>query len=217
MWHRLIVSLFTVVALFATAHANADFDDELAALQQRWAAIRYEMNGDEQQKQFAKLIPDIDQFAQKNSDRADGYIWAGVARGSLAEAIGGVSALGIVKEAKTNLEKALSIDPKAEDAYAYGVLGVMYSKVPGWPIAFGDNKKAKELLQKGIEVSPSGMNINYFYAQFLFAQDEAKLAFPYAEKAAQAPPPYPPETSLAVSNRQREIGELVARIKAKLK
>jgi tetratricopeptide (TPR) repeat protein len=217
MWQRLIISLFAFVALAATTLAHAGFDEELAALQQRWATIRYESTGAAQQQQLEKLIPDVDEFAKKNSDRADGYIWAGVVRGSLAEAINGISALSIVKAAKVDLEKALAIDPKAEDGYAYGVLGLMYSKVPGWPIAFGDNKKAKELLQQGLAVSPNGMNINFFYAQYLFTQGDAKNALPYADKAAAATPPYPPETSLAVANRQREIRELQERIKAKIK
>jgi tetratricopeptide (TPR) repeat protein len=214
MWNRSIISLFAALALLVTAHANAGFDEDLAALQQRWATIRYEMKGDEQKQQLEKLIVEADQFAQKNADKADGYIWAAVVRGSLAEAVNGLSALSVVKEAKKDLEKALSIDPAAEDGYAYGVLGLLYSKVPS-VIAFGDKKKARELLQKGVEVSPNGMNINYFYAQFLFEQGEYKKALPYIERAAQAQPPRPPETSLAVSNRQREIRELADKIKAK--
>lgn len=215
MWHRLIISVFTVVASIAATQAKAGFEDDLAAIQQRWATIRYDMKGDEQKKQLEKLIADADQFAQKNPDRAEAYIWVGVARGSLAEAINGIGALGIVKEAKANLEKALSIDPSAGGGYAYGVLGLMYQKVPGWPVGFGDKKKAKELLLKGLEVDPNGMNNNYFYAQFLYENGEAKKALPYIERAAQATPPNPPEKSLAVSNRQREIRELAEKIKAK--
>lgn len=204
------------VAMLLSALVNAGYDEDLAALQQSWAKARYEMKGDEQQKALEQLIAEVDRFAQKNPDQADGYIWAGVVRGSLAESVNGLSALGIVKEGKANLEKALSIDPKAEDGYAYGVLGLMYSRVPSI-IAFGDKKKAKELLLKGVETSPDGMNTNYFLAQFLFEQGDYKQALPYAEHAAQATPPRPPEQSLAVSHRQREIGELIEKIKAKQK
>jgi tetratricopeptide (TPR) repeat protein len=216
MWHRIITALFTVI-LFAATPAHAAYDDELLVLQQRWAATRYQTSGDEQKNQLKKLVDDMDTFVKKNPDKADGYIWAAVARGSLAEAINGMSALGIVKEAKENLEKAIAIDPKAEDAYAYGVLGLMYSKVPGWPISFGDKKKAQELLRKGIELSPDGMNVNYLYAQYLFEQGDYKPALPAIEKAAQATPPREADTSLVIPNRQREIRELTDKIKAKLK
>jgi tetratricopeptide (TPR) repeat protein len=216
MWHRAInLFLAGVVLLFAN-FVHAAFDEDLAALQQQWAKARYEMKGDEQKKELERLIKEADQFAQKNADKADGYIWAGVIRGSLAEAVGGLSALGTVKEAKANLEKALSIDPRAEDGYAYGVLGLLYSKVPS-VIAFGDKKKAKELLLKGVETSPNGMNTNYFLAQFLYEQEKYQEALPYIERAAAAQPPSPPAQSLAVSHRQREIGELADKIKAKQK
>lgn len=216
MLQRIATALFIAVS-FTALPARAAFDDELFALQQRWATTRYQVSGDEQKNQLKKLVEAADDFAKKNPDKADGYIWAAVARGSLAEAINGVSSLGIAKAAKQNLEQAIAIDPKAEDGYAYGVLGLMYSKAPGWPLAFGDNKKAQEMLQEGLEVSPNGMNINYFYAEYLFDEGDYKKAQRYAEKAAQATPPRPPEQSLAVANRQREIRELNEKIKAKLK
>jgi tetratricopeptide (TPR) repeat protein len=216
MWNRLILALFAV-ALLGSSFARAAYEDDLHTLQERWAAARYQSSGDEQKKQFEALIKDADALAAKNSDRADIYIWAAVIRGSLAEAANNLSALGTVKEARANLEKSLAMDPKADEGYAYGVLGLMYSKVPGWPVAFGDKKKAKELLLKGLEVAPDGMNTNYFYAQFLFEQDEFKQAQLYIDKAAKAKPPLPPEKSLAVANRLREIQELSDKIKAKVK
>lgn len=216
MWNRLILALFGTAALLSATLAKAAYEDDLHALQERWATVRYESSGDEQKKQLESLIKDADALIAKSADRADSYIWAAVIRGSLAEAANNLSALGTVKEARANLEKALSIDPKAEDGYAYGVLGLMYSKVPGWPVAFGDKKKAKELLLKGLEIAPNGMNANYFYAQFLFEQDEYKQAQLYIAKAAQAQPPQAAEQSKAVANRLREIRELSDKIKAKL-
>jgi tetratricopeptide (TPR) repeat protein len=216
MWHRSKNFFLAGVVLLFTSFAFADYDEDLAALQQQWAKARYEMKGDEQKKELEKLIVAADQFTQKNADKVDGYIWSGVIRGSLAEAIGGMGALSTIKQARANLEKALSIDPGAGDAYAYGVLGLMYSKVPPI-IAFGDKKKARELLLKGVEIAPKGMNTNYFLAQFLYEQGEYKEALPYIERAAAAQPPSPPEKSLAVSYRQKEIHELADKIKAKQK
>lgn len=213
MLHRIVNALF-ITALIAVAPAHAAFNDELSALQQRWATVRYQTNGDERKAQLQKLVDEADSFAKKYSDKADGYLWAGVIRGSLAEAINGMSALGIVKEAKTNLEKAIEIDPKAEDGYALGVLGLMYAKVPGWPIGFGDDKKAKEILKKSIEVSPEGMNVNYFNASYLFEKGDYKAAQIHIKKAEQATPPVPAEVW---SGRQKEIHELAEKIQKELK
>lgn len=214
MSHRSIKLLLALITLYLSAIAHADYDADLAALQQRWAQARYEMAGDEQREALKKLIAEADQFAQSNADRADGYIWAAVMRGSLAESVNGLSALGVVKQAKADLEKALSIDPAAEDGYAWGVLGLLYSKVPS-VIAFGDKNKARELLLKGVEVAPDGMNTNYFLAQFLYERGEYREALPYIERAARATPPRPANESLAVLHRQREINELAAKIKAR--
>ena len=46
-------------------------------------------------------------------------------------------------------------DPAAEaasasDAAAYNALGMLYHKVPGWPISFGSNKKARDYFEKAI-------------------------------------------------------------------
>ena len=213
MWKQIISALF-IAALLASSSAHAAFNDELSALQQRWASARYQARGDEHKNQLQKLVDEADSFVKKYSDKADGYLWAGVIRGSLAEAINGMSALGIVKEAKTKLEKSIEIDPKAEDSYAFGVLGLMYARVPGWPLGFGDDKKAKELLKKGIEISPEGMNINYFYASYLFDKGDYKQAQTLIKKAEQATPPAPAEMW---SGRQKEIRELAEKIQKELK
>lgn len=217
MWRRIINSLCIAAALIAAAPAHAAFNDELQALQQSWAVARYQTKIGARKAQLKKLVSEADAFIKKYPNKADGYLWAAVIRGSLAQAINGLSALGIVKEARKDLEKAIAIDPKAEDGYAYGVLGLMYSRVPGWPIAFGSDKKARETLKKGLALNPDGMNINYFYAQYLFDNDDYRKALTYARKAEQAVPPIPPARSLAVANREREIHDFIGRIEAKLK
>jgi tetratricopeptide (TPR) repeat protein len=206
------------LTLFAATPAHAAFNDDLATLQQRWATARYQTNsGDERKTQLGKLVDEADSFTKKYSDKADGYIWAAVIRGSLAEAMNNMSALGVAKEAKANLEQAITLDPAAEESYAYGMLGLMYSRTPGWPVAFGDNKKAQEMLKKGFEISPNGMDINYFNAQYWFDKGEYKKAQSHIEKAVQATSPYSPAAALVAANRQREIQELRDHINAKLK
>ncbi|MCK7498772.1 MAG: hypothetical protein MZW92_55455 [Comamonadaceae bacterium] len=44
---------------------------------------------------------------------------------------------------------------------------MLYYKVPGWPIGFGDKAKAKELLQKALAINPQGIDANYFYGEYL--------------------------------------------------
>ena len=47
-------------------------------------------------------------------------------------------------------------------------LGTLYYKVPGWPIGFGSDKKAREYLAKALDLNPTGIDPNYFMGEFLF-------------------------------------------------
>jgi Tfp pilus assembly protein PilF len=98
-----------------------------------------------------------------------------------------LAALSSVHEAKKILDKAIAINPRADRGSAMVTLGILYYKVPGWPIAFGDNDKAKKMLQQALKVNPKGMDSNYFYAEFLLTQDNPEKATSYLVKAVNAP------------------------------
>jgi hypothetical protein len=57
----------------------------------------------------------------------------------------------------------MAIDPRALQGSAYTSLGSLYYQVPGWPIGFGDDKRAEAMLLKALEINPDGIDPNYFY------------------------------------------------------
>ncbi|MDB6061890.1 MAG: hypothetical protein JWM78_1993 [Verrucomicrobiaceae bacterium] len=213
MLRKSTLLLIGIAIQMLTGPARADFEEDLRDFAQSWAGARYEASGDERKTQLTALLKTADELTQKYPEQADSYLWAGVVRCSLAEVESKLTALGLVKECRAHVEKALALNPNAEDGYAYGVLGTLYARVPGWPLAFGDKKKADELLQKGVTVAPDGMNTNYFYAKFLYDQGDFARSRVYIERALNAVPPYPPEQSLPVAIRQREIRELNEKLK----
>ena len=75
--------------------------------------------------------------------------------------------------------------------------------MPGWPIGFGDDDKARELLTRALEINPDGIDSNYFYADFLLDQGDEDGARRYFEKALQAPAR--PQRPLADRGRRDEI------------
>ena len=70
---------------------------------------------------------------------------------SLAGEKGGMGALSLVKQARADFEAALKLDPRALDGAAYTSLGALYYQVPGWPLGFGDDDQARQMLKKGLE------------------------------------------------------------------
>lgn len=213
MWQRTMLSL-CAAALLAAQPARAGFEEDLASLQLRWASARYQTKVDQRKPILHGLIKEADVLTERNAGNAEAWLWSAIIRGSLAEAENNLSALGLVKEAKAGLEKSIAIDPKAENGYAYGVLGQMYAQVPGRPFGFGDKKKAKEYLEKGLAVSPEGIDANYFYAQFLYDEGEYSQAKQYIERARKAAPGS--RVPVADQGRQTEIKELLDKIDKKL-
>jgi tetratricopeptide (TPR) repeat protein len=122
-----------------------------------------------------------------NPQSAEALVWDAIVLSTLAEKKGGIGALSLVKEAKLKLEQAEAIDPTVLGGSVYASLGSLYSKVPGWPIGFGSDKKAEKYFQKALALNPQGLDINYFFAEFLAENGKDQLALKYVEKALHAP------------------------------
>lgn len=184
-------------------------------LQHEWAIANYQLSGDEQEAAFEALIERSDAAVDKNQGSADLLIWNGIIKSSYAGAKGGLGALGLAKDARKSLEKALKIDGEALNGSAYASLGTLYSKVPGWPVGFGNDKKALEFLTKALEINPDGIDSNYFYADYLLQQKEFAEAEKYLVKAQNAP--QRPDRPIADAGRQEEIQAALSIARAKLK
>ncbi len=86
--------------------------------------------------------------------------------------------------------------------------------MPGWPIGFGDKKKARAYLEKALQINPDGIDPNYFYADFLTEQGEYEKALQYFEKALAAPPR--PGREDADAGRRQEIETGIQKSRQKL-
>jgi tetratricopeptide (TPR) repeat protein len=180
----LSVSLLMSSASFATASLASD----LKAVQDSWATVNYELQDKAKVAGFEALVKESEALVNHYPNNAESHIWHGIVQSSYAGAKGGLGALGLAEAAKAELEQAISIDEKALQGSALTSLGTLYAKVPGWPIGFGSDKKAQALFKKSLEINPEGLDINYFYAEFLY--DEF---------------------------RQMEVDDLIAKVEKKLK
>jgi len=204
-WFALFMGMMLSLA------ALAGVDEDVRALQNQWAEIKYQRPAAEHEKAFAELTRSADEVRGRYPGRAEPQIWYGIIAASYAGARGGLGALSLAKNAKKALEQALEADAKALDGSAYTSLGSLYYQVPGWPIGFGDEAKARELLQKALAINPQGIDSNYFYGDFLYRQGDRDGARRALDKALQAPPR--PGRALADEGRRKEIEALLAAIK----
>jgi len=201
-----------VVSLSSGAHA-AGVEDSVAEVQRDWEVIRYQVPVAEREKKFEALATKAHQVSEAFPGRSEPLIWEGIVVSSLAGEKGGLGALGLVKQAKSLYETAIQLDGTALDGSAYNSLGVLYYKVPGWPIGFGDKNKARELLQKALSINPRGVDPNFFYGEYLVEAKRPEDALPYLERALQAPAR--PGRQIADAGRREEARALLDRIKAK--
>jgi tetratricopeptide (TPR) repeat protein len=199
-----------LAALFSSSLSFADVAADVQHLQERWAEVNYQLNGKAKESAFEALNVEADAIVKANPSSPEALIWSGIIKSTYAGAKGGLGALSLAKASKAELEKAMAIDAKALEGSAYTSLGALYFNVPGWPVGFGDDEKAEELLKQSVALNPAGIDGNYFYGNFLVKEKRYAEARSYFEKALQAPPR--PGRALADSGRQQEITQALASI-----
>lgn len=211
VWQRLLlVALLTAASL----PLRAAVMDDVLQLQQKWEVIKYQTAEEKQADAYAALATEAEAVVKAYPGRAEPLIWRGIILASNAGAEGGLSALPLVDQAKALFEQALAIDSNALNGSALTSLGSLYYQVPGWPLSFGDDDKARELLTKALAVNPDGIDSNYWLGAFLYDQGEYQAAKAALEKAKLAPPR--PGRVLADAGRQQEIRELLAKVNEEL-
>jgi len=209
------ITVFALI-LFLPAIVFAQSTDEIVSeLQRDWAVANYEMSGDEQIKAYESLIQSADAAVANNRGSAEILVWNGIIKSAFAGVKGGLGALSFAKEARTSLEASLKIDDHALNGSAYASLGTLYSKVPGWPVGFGNDKKALQFLQKALEINPNGIDPNYFYADYLRDKKDYANAEEYLLKAMAAEPRA--ERPVADAGRRQEIDIALSDVRQKLK
>jgi tetratricopeptide (TPR) repeat protein len=210
-----ILACLLISALSQSVWALEAADQQrLNDIQQRWAHIQYELPEGQRAEAFEQLASQASAFTQQRQSVAEAWIWSGIVNSSWAGAKGGIGALGKVKDAKGDLEKALALDPKALQGSAYTSLGALYDRVPGWPLGFGDSDKAEQMLKQALQLNPNGIDSLYFWGDHLYRQkrySEAKVAL---EKALQAAPR--PGREIADSGRRKEINALLVDVNKRL-
>lgn len=202
-----------VLALLASLSSTVGAtpaDDAIRPIQDRWAEIKYRTPEKQQADMYHELAQKAHQLVESNPYMAEALIWEGIVVSSEAGARGGLGALSLAKESKRLLEESLKLDERALNGSAYTSLATLYAKAPGWPIAFGDNKRAEEFFLKALSLNPNGIDPNYFYGEYLIDHNRVDEGRARLEAALKAPDR--PGRELADQGRRREIQALLNKI-----
>lgn len=211
----LLVAAMSAALLTVSAFATAgELSPQVNAVRDRWAEVNYNTPKQQREAAFDALAKQAAATRTAQPNDANALIWEGIVLSSYAGERGGLGALGLAKQARADFEQAIKLDPNALSGSAYTSLGVLYYSVPGWPVGFGDDKKARELLRKGLQVNPDGIDPNYFYGDFLQDQGDWKGAAAALERALAAPAR--PGREAADQGRRKEATALLAKVRAKL-
>ncbi|WP_269520754.1 hypothetical protein [Alteromonas sp. BMJM2] len=205
----------TMASVLLILSMASSANEGLLAIQHEWAEINYsELEGDDKVDALLALADKAESLVKLTPEGAESFIWLGIIQSTTAGAKGGLGALKYAKAAKKSFEKALRLDETALQGSAMTSLGVLYHKVPGWPIGFGSDKKAEMLLTKALSLNSDGIDPNFFYAEYLFDEREYDKAMKYLAKAQAAAPR--PDRPLADKGRQKEVELLKQKVLAKM-
>lgn len=209
-----ILSGLLLILLSVSSTAFAGMNEDIVQLQKSWEKLKYQTPASSQEKGFEQLLEQSKTVTAQYPDQAEPLVWQGIIEATFAGVRNGISgqlaALSLVKKAKASFDAAIKINPNASHGSAYTSLGSLYYQVPPWPISFGDNKRAKEYLSKGLELNPDGIDSNYFYGDFLYNTGDLVQAEKVLKKALQAAPREGRE--IADEGRKKEIHDLLKKI-----
>lgn len=205
----------TYAATPGSAAEGQALNSDLLRIALNWEHIKFQVEDkDQQEKQMAAVADQAAELTRRYPNRTEPTIWLGIIiseQASMASENGSpFKALGLATRARDILQRAEKENPILLDAGAPTSLGVLYYRVPGFPIGFGDKSKARQYLQEALANAPNGLDANYFYGDFLFEQREYAEAERVLRHALSLPAH--PERPIWDRSRRLVIQELLAKI-----
>ena len=180
--------IFVVFCLLLSNSCFADsLSNRLQQIELNWEQLNASHDDAQKLSTFPGLLDQVRTLVKAFPDRAEPKILQACIILTRARIQGPFDALSSVNKAHDLLLKAMALNPRASNGSAVVTMGVLYYKVPGWPIAFGDNQKAEQLLTRALKINPQGIDSNYFYGEFLMTQNKPNQAAKYLRKAVNIP------------------------------
>jgi len=191
--HGIVTIRFALLGstlIAASAFAGDDsFDQELSSIQREWAAANYSSTdkGDRREA-FDALVEHSAAFAEHYPNEVEAIAWDGIVLSTYSGEVSAFGAMKYAKAARERLHQAEAMNESALSGGVYASLGVLYSKVPGGFVGFGDDALAEKYFKKALAIDATNIDSNYFYGEYLLDQGKPGDALVYLNRAVEAPP-----------------------------
>ncbi len=208
-----LVAFLALAGLSAAGHAsnNPTMDADVMRVNNAWARIRYQVaDRNEQFKQLAALEKVAAQVVARYPGQAEPLLWEGIVVSEEAARASMLRQLSLATRARDILSRAYATNSRVADGGAAMSLGVLYYKVPGFPIGFGSTKKARGYFEEALRLDPRGLDNNFFYGDFLAAEGDKTNAKRYLQRALQAS--VSRERPIWDAGRRAEVRSLLAKL-----
>jgi len=202
--------------LIATAGAAETPPTEVAELAHNWDHVNFEIqNPDAQIAAADALMREAQAAARSRPGEPGPLIWEAAAILAKADARHDLASLSLAKQARRLLEQATAEGATGQEgAFAHAVLGELYGATPGFPLGFGDRRKARAEFDKAFALAPDDIDVNVLYADFLLDQKDPQGALEAAQRALNAPPR--PGREVADKGRREEATADIAKAQREL-
>lgn len=210
---KTLLAGFAVWAVAGSALASdiPAMDADVMRINNAWAHIRYQVKDrGAQYNQLAALEGQAHQVTVKYPGKAEPLLWEGIVVSEEAARASTLKQLGLATRARDILARAYAINSRVADGGAAMSLGVLYYKVPGWPLGFGSTAKARNYFQQALAQDPKGLDNNFFYGDFLTQEGDRVHAKQYLQRALQAP--VNPNRPVWDAGRRAEVRSLLAKL-----
>jgi tetratricopeptide (TPR) repeat protein len=180
---------FVALLLLSFQCIAENLNESLQNIEAEWATIYYNTPKQKREPIYRRLLDKTINLSRQYPKKAEPIIWEAIVKATNADHQNPVSALESIHEARDLLLKAIEFNPQAMNGSAYVTLGTLYYMSPKWPIGFGDNAAAQNMLQTALKINPNGIDSNYFYGDFLLTINELNEAEKYYKSAIAVPSP----------------------------
>jgi tetratricopeptide (TPR) repeat protein len=173
--------------LLALGPSIAVSDPEVSrSLVERYAEISLAFDDDsELEAPLHHLMRMAEQNRDAHPDNARAWIALARIRFGYANTQGPFYGMRLMKGSRDEMEKAIAMDPLAEDGFPQAFLGYLYAGVPSWPISFGNKRTSEEYFDEARSINSDGLELSYFMAIVSASDGEIELAMSHLTSARE--------------------------------